>query len=271
MRVVLRRAVSDAQRAIRQLEQREGVGATVQKEQQLVVLRALHDQLATLFTRIGHTISANRQAAAAQAIRTMVQYSEVLHEAGLSDRAIKVFTDGEIARASAAIDSVINRVLNGRLPLSQQVYRTRVLTSGQVDRVIDSAIARGVSWAQLAKDVRSLIDPNVRGGVSYAAQRLGRTEVATAYHATAINYGQSNPFVIAMKWNLSGSHPAADVCDDYAAGGDYPSEEQGLYKPESVPGLPHPQCLCNVTPQTESLASFASAMANGDYDNFLGS
>jgi len=131
--------------------------------------------------------------------------------------------------------------------LSARVHKNADLMSGRIERTIRAHIVGGsVNARELASTVRRFINPNVRGGVSYAAMRLARTEINNTFHDRTVQNGQDRPWVQAMKWNLSGSHPKPDICNKIAEGHS-DGLEPGLYKANEVPEKPHPQCFCYIT------------------------
>lgn len=155
-------------------------------------------------------------------------------------------------RAEILVDAFRSRVQQGiavdaaRIPqeLSVRVYRNEALASGKIERIIRASIIRGMSAREIAQQVESLIDPRVRGGVSHAALRLGRTELNNAFHTRQIAEAQRE-WVSAVRWNLSRSHPREDVCDVYASRDD--GLGSGVWDKHGVPSKPHPQCLCYLT------------------------
>jgi hypothetical protein len=160
------------------------------------------------------------------------------------------------------IESTITHVLETEKPLSARVYKTAALANGQVSQAINRSLARGDSAQKLAKSVRALIDPDVPGGVSYAAKRLGRTEINNAFHAQSIHDAQLAPWVQEMRWHLSKVHePQGCVCETYAV--------YGLFPIEHVPEKPHPNCRCYVTPELPAYDNFENALLSGQFDDFL--
>lgn len=153
------------------------------------------------------------------------------------------------------------RAQSAKFELSPNVYKWEALSNGMVERTISSAIARGAPASNIARSVRNLIDPNVRGGISYAARRTGRTEVANAFHATTISEYGDSPFVQRLEWHLSRSHPKADVCDAYSG---------KKFEPFRTPSKPHPQCLCYLTPVPISNRQLQSGLRNGEFNDYLG-
>ena len=164
--------------------------------------------------------------------------------------------------ASRGIQATMTRILDSRYTLSQQVYHTQALANGTVDRIINSALAKGDSAADLAKAVRSSIRPDVPGGVSYAAMRLGRTEINNAFHAQSIYDVQSKPWVEDVFWNLSKTHePQGCVCEEYAKIKRFPKE--------AIPKKPHPHCLCYLSPQLTQWDEFEANLLGGLYDSYI--
>jgi hypothetical protein len=166
------------------------------------------------------------------------------------------------------VQSLISRKENG-ITLSDKVYRNKALSQGYVDRAINNGLLLGKSAAEIAKDVIGYIDPNVRGGASYAAMRLGRSEVLNAYHTTAINRYKANPWVEKVKWNLSGSHPRPDECNEYADSVHIKNGKAGEFFPEDIPAKPHPNCLCYIEPVVMDLDTFAKNFKSGKFDDYV--
>lgn len=144
------------------------------------------------------------------------------------------------------------------MALSERVYRNGQVASGRIDRLVANGILRGASAREIARDVASLINPNTPGGVSYAAMRLGRTELNNAFHASSAATYSANPFVGRVEWSLSTSHPRADSCDDLV----------GRYRPDEVPDKPHPQCFCYITPVPMSNAELKRRFKSGEFDAY---
>lgn len=175
-----------------------------------------------------------------------------------------------IAKAKVGVDSLISRKQNG-ITLSQRVYKNQALSKGYVDRAINNGLALGKSAKAIAADVVGFIDPATPGGASYAAMRLGRTEVNNAFHATAVRNYQNTPWVQRVKWSLSGSHPAGkvDECNDYADSVHFKGGEAGEFLAMEVPGKPHPNCLCYVEPVVMDLDQYAKNFKSGQYDQYI--
>lgn len=165
--------------------------------------------------------------------------------------------------AARNIDAVMTRVLETEKPLSARVYHSRALAQGQVNRAINKVLATGGSAKDLAKEVTSLIDPATPGGVSYAARRLGRTELNNAFHAQSIHDAQAVPWIEQMEWFLSKRHETdpGDECEQYAL--------IQYFSTDHVPEKPHPNCRCYVTPKVPDRESFVQAVDSGQYNDYL--
>lgn len=180
--------------------------------------------------------------------------SLVLPSSSLSDLA-----HAEAFRAAGAIETAMARMNSSKIPLSEQVYRTGLIARNQVDKYVDGALLRGLSWGDFAKGARDLINPNTPGGVAYAAKRLARTEINNAFHAaTADRYANSGVVGLTVDWNLSESHPTRDLCNEY--------EDEGPYDPEQIPKKPHPQCLCFITANLPDEDDFINALFGDNPD-----
>lgn len=185
--------------------------------------------------------------------------------AGISQAA---WRESMMATSRAGIDSYLSRRENG-YRLSERVYRNSVLSKGYVDKAINNGLLLGKSTAEIARDVRGFISPNVRGGAGYAAKRLARTEVVNAYHRTSIRRYQETPWVDEARWNLSGSHPKPDICNEYAEDSHTRGGEAGVWLVSEIPAKPHPNCLCYVTPMDIGLGEFARRFKSGQFDAYI--
>lgn len=155
------------------------------------------------------------------------------------------------------------------IPLSQKVYKNESWSNGKVQQEINRSIALGESANQLAARVRDLINPGTPGGVSYAANRLGRTEINNSFHRAQVDRRSDEPWTEGFKWHLSGSHPKPDECNLYAERSNFKGGDPGVFKVGSVPGKPHPNCLCFVTTITIGEDEFIDNFLKGDYSDYM--
>lgn len=162
-------------------------------------------------------------------------------------------------QAQNSIRTYLAREQHG-MTLSERVYKNGQVASGRIDRLIGNGILRGASAREIARDVAGLINPNTPGGVSYAAMRLGRTELNNSFHQASNDTYAANPFIGEVDWALSTSHPRADDCDGLAS--------DGPYRPGDVPDKPHPQCLCYTTPVVMAKSEFVRRFKSGEFNEW---
>lgn len=270
MYAVLRRSVAATDAQLK-LIVGKNIGAVIRREQLLAAQIVMHEQIAAIMERAGLLIRAGEARAAAAAIETFVAYDRVLFTAtGASDAYLNAYLRSAKATAASGIEAAKQRMLGtSYIPLSQQVYNTQQLAAGQVDRFIETALARGLTAREFALEVAKFIRPDVRGGVSYAAMRLGRTEINNAFHAKQAEKARETPWTEAVQWNLSGSHPKPDECNEYAEKSHFKNGPPGYWLPADIPHKPHPHCLCFTTPVTVDEDEFLDQFFAGAYDPFI--
>ena len=267
---ILRDALASANREMRRLQNRVGVGAAVRSDQLAASKQAIFRLMADIWRSTGDLVRARRYDAAAAAVESQGIYDAVLFAAVGHEAEFELLVEGLKAFARNAIDLGVNRLTTSAIELSQNVYRAEALSTGQLDRMLNAMLARGSSAREIARAVRGYIDPAVPGGVSYSAMRLGRTELNNAFHAMQAQVMAISPWVEATQWNLSGSHVMPDECDDYASNTDFNGKE-GQYDSTTIPANPHPMCLCFLTPVLMSVSAFGDALGSGAFDNFMAS
>lgn len=266
---LLEKAARDTQKRIEALSSAEKIGARTRLAQERILLNSLYGEIHDLWEGVGYlTIMGEKDAARAAVdsmdFLTQRVYGRAGAEADLIRRQLR-----EAGRAG--VDSLISREENIR-PLSRRIYKNLAWTQNQIARRIQINLIRGVSAKEFAADVASLFRPSVRGGVSYAAMRLARTEINNAFHLTSIRYTREMPWVTGYHWNLSATHagrmPRGDVCNDYAHE-DHEGIGAGNYSKRSVPSKPHPQCLCFITPMAMDPKQFATNYRRGTFNAYL--
>lgn len=166
-----------------------------------------------------------------------------------------------MAQARVGRDSLASKRLND-IRLSELVYNNRQKGIRKVQAIIRQGLRDGLNQKEIGKLVLKWINPNTPGGSKYAARRLARTEIGNAFHRSSIEQYKVQPWVNGVKWNLSGTHKdkKSDACDDYANSVHYRKGEPGVFKPDQVPGKPHPQCMCYLTPVVMDKAEFQRKM-----------
>jgi hypothetical protein len=252
---------------LNRLARRNGIGASVRRDQLAFTQAALHRESANLFRQIGLEVEAGRADAAAAAVDSLYPSRWLAQVMPTEDLDYLMRSAKETAvRGLATAEARMNL---SRIPLSERVWKTQSLVSGKMDSIINDALLRGASARELAGDVMRYVRPSTPGGVRYAANRLARTELNNAFHATQVQEGIKTPWTTALRWNLSGSHPKPDECNEYAEDTHIPNGQAGVWRPEDVPPKPHPNCLCFTTPVMVGRDQFVNSFLSGDYDSFI--
>lgn len=227
----------------------------MQLQSQKASLNAMIDRS---YADIGKAVREGQVAAAKAASAVVSQYENELLKLVADPAAMRRIAAGEAARTVNNLDAAMKR-MSGQsyVPLSKQVYNTSKLSKGWIDSKINQALASGWDAKRLAKEVAGSINPNVRGGVSYAANRLARTEINNAYHAASWDRFNRSVIVEEVEWLLSSSHPEDDICNDYAT--------QSPFKKNAVPAKPHPHCYCYIVPRLPTDEEFIDKLFAGEY------
>lgn len=260
--ILLKEAADDAAKLVEHNVGKLGtVSGQVKAAQLQAAIRGLQPVSTALWSGTGKITQAGMYQAGAAAADQALDLDLLL---GMPGKGIIQYANLIHFDAAQSVEDIISRRTEG-FALSQKIYANGKLTVRQVGRIVEKNLALQRSAREIAQQVRSHFHPNVPGGTSYAAMRLARTEINNAHHTTTKRLGKAKPWVLAMKWNLSRSHPKPDPCDAYAAH----NEGLGAGVYEDPPSKPHPQCLCYLTHVTESEEEFINKLANGQYDNWL--
>lgn len=265
---LLQEAAKDAAKAAEAATKVGSFSGKARAAQQRIVVNAVNGVMRDLWEGVGYLSIFGEKEAAAVALESTDFLAKGVWKKATGGRADLIRAVQEQARAGA--NAYISRQEN-LVQLSRRVYTNMALATGQVDREINKALIRGLGSGDLAKIVRPMIRPDVRGGVSYAAMRLARTEINNAFHFEQIRYTREMPWVEGYKWNLSGSHPKGqkgDPCADMASK-NHDGLGRGVYKKANVPGKPHPQCLCFLTNVTMDNSTFEARLRSGAFDQYL--
>lgn len=265
IRGILFEAAQDAFKQISDLEGKDGIGAQTRISQLGSFMQIVRKIDSDIFREIGPVLRNGMQDSAEAAVDALSE-----HEARLISRlfpgsvsASEDWLASQRKSAALGVNHAISRHLGASAPLSRRVYRSRSLSNGYVERIINSALATGASARDIAQRVREHINPATPGGVSYAAMRLGRTELNNAFHATTIELMQNRPWIEQAQWNLSKRHDERIncKCEEYA--------RQRTFPVDRVPRKPHPNCRCFTTPILIDDETFDTNLLIGMYDSVL--
>lgn len=264
IRGILFQASQDAFAQISALEGKDGIGAQTLISQIGSFMRIVREIDNSIFRDIGPIIRGGSQDAAEAAVDALGE-----HEKALTRRlfgsvgATEDWLDSQRKSAALGVNNAIRQYLGASEPLSRRVYKSRSLSNGYVERIIRSQLAVGGSARDIAQRVRSHINPSTPGGVSYAAMRLGRTELNNAFHATSIALMDDRPWIDQAQWNLSKRHDEKTgcKCEEYAVLKYFPIDR--------IPRKPHPQCRCFTTPVLIDWQTFENNLQIGMYDSYI--
>lgn len=234
-----------------------GAGGVVRAAQLKMTLIAINKiQRAMWLTAVAGVIG-RRADDAAEAGETAVETLTRVAYAALPEQAADALVRSLRLSAESGIKSDAAR---RKRELSRRVYKNASLTNGKIETIIRTGLVSGLSAKELADEVYKHVSPRAPGGASYSAMRLARTEINNAFHERQIA-GATRPGVIAVVWNLSGSHRVPDKCNVLA------TQNKGEYPPDKVPDKPHPNCFCYLTYKTMGREAFKKALEGGDFDD----
>jgi hypothetical protein len=244
------------------------VSDPVRYAQMATVRRAILEQQAQLLRQLGRVVEARRLEASARAIQLgNAMDAFVLDALGQSTLAREVLTNLQFGLARTT-DVALARMGFSYTDLAQRIYRNDVWLGSRIDQRINSLLAQGKTAREFAAEAVDWFNPNTPGGVRYAATRLARSEINNAFHAVSVQQAQDKPWVTGMRWYLSGSHPRADVCDEFADEDKF-ELGKGIWPKDEVPRKPHPHCFCYVAPVQLEEDAFLENLVNGNYNKWL--
>lgn len=157
------------------------------------------------------------------------------------------------------------RALEKGTPFSRRSITATAQRVSQSNAVARALLTKRLNEQQtgtgLANVAKAQLQPKVTGGVSYVAKRLVRTEMATAFHTAQIERASQTPWVKGMRWKLSETHKGKDICNTLA---------NRVFAVNSVPDIPHPNCMCTLEPVFVSNKEFDDMLAAGLFDSLIG-
>lgn len=240
----------------------------IRHQQMATVRKALLEHQSAALRALGRVVEARRLEAAARAIQlgnAMDAY--VLDRLGRNSLAQEVLTNLAYGLEQTT-EVALARMGYSYTDLSERIYNNDVWLGSRIDNRITAMLAQGLTAKEFAAEAVNWFNPNTPGGVRYASMRLARSEINNAFHAVSVQQVQDKPWVHAMQWHLSGSHPKADVCDEYA------NEDKfdlgaGVWPKGEVPRKPHPHCFCYATGIQVDEDEFLNTLLGGGYDDWI--
>lgn len=266
MTAVMEQASEDAEKEIKRLLAKDSFSSAVRAEQLKMAVAGMDDLTRQMWSDHEKLIRGGMFQNGALAADQSLDMDLFL---GMPGGAVVQYADLIHWNAAQAVDDLISRHSSG-YTLADRIYANGTVTTRTVGNIVDKALVQNLSAREIAKQVRGYYSPDVPGGASYAAMRLGRTEINNAHHHTTIRLSDDKPWVVGYKWNLSKSHPKPDPCDELANADDF-ELGAGVYERGSAPDRPHPQCLCYLTHLMEDEEEFMNNLVSGEYDDKLSS
>lgn len=162
--------------------------------------------------------------------------------------------------ATTSVRAVAHLAARAETPTIFRTLVKRHITEAQpeLNAMIESAVARGVSPARLTNDVARLIGGHEVAADAYGmkppdlsamrtvfsdARRIAVSEVNNALREANAQLLATSRTIEAAKWQLSGAHPRLDACDVLAES-DWYGLGAGMYVVGAWPTAPHPYCGC---------------------------
>lgn len=259
--VILQRAAREIEQRIRKLK--VGVGGEVRAAQLRLVLAEVREVQKALWESGVRSILLEGRNAGATAAEINAETIQRVMYASLPEDVAEALARGIEATARAGIKTDYARIPRA---LSTRVYKNEALANKTIEQLIRSGLIQGLSAKELAQTVYRYVSPTAPGGASYSSLRLARTEINNAFHQQQI-LAADRPGVLGVKWNLSGSHPKPDECNDLAQRDN--GLGPGVYDKANVPAKPHPQCFCYLTYEMMTPAQFKKSLDSGAFDDIL--
>jgi hypothetical protein len=168
-----------------------------------------------------------------------------------------------------ATRAVLSRMLDDGKLFSDRIWDLQQFSDNEISKTVTRGVLQGKSHTELMKDLEPFLrmddqefqafqrtwaethdeawkaDWKTRGRLKYNLQRLSRSEINNAHREAQVLSARVSPWVKALKWNLSASHPKPDICDTWATQ-DLHGLGPGIYPFDDVP-LDHPNGLCFIT------------------------
>ena len=259
IKLILLQGAEDARNALIALDHSRVFSSGVRSAQIRLAMNEIRTVHAQIFGDMIPIIKDGHKDAASIASGGLSEIDkEYLDAIFVSRASVEGFIEGQKRSAQLGVAHAISRVTKSKKPLSERVYRSRSLANQWVQRLVTSSILRGDSSRDIAKAVEGHILPHTPGGTSYAAMRLGRTELNNAFHATAITQAEDRPWIDSMEWNLSSTHVLQKCkCEEY--------RRVRFFPMGNVPEKPHPHCRCFITPVLEPFGDFLQKYKAGYY------
>lgn len=259
----VRRLAEYYRQAIRDVE-RDASANAISAERADALRRQLRERIGILEKRVFGGTKATVEQTVSKVVSEHVDAHRTLARAA-------GVTGPRAVRMASSLDAVNDRALllltaRRRVPLATLVHRNMQDAIPDLDRLLGSAVSRGVSTRRVTKDIayllsggdpavadRELIDLSLYGlrdadvagfkTLWSDARRIAVSETNNALRESNRASLEASTIVAGATWQLSGRHFVPDECD-VIAGVDAYGLGRGVYPPERWPVAPHPYCAC---------------------------
>jgi hypothetical protein len=164
-------------------------------------------------------------------------------------------------RTAGVADPILSQALGSMDDLSRSIWKIKGNARQQIADTIRQGLLQGRSQAAIARDVEKYMYAKWkptrsagritsawkergaiakgRGGASWQARRLVRTEITKAHTAMVESSMQDHPFIGGVNW-VRTTHGRADICEENEAHSPY-TFDVDYPKPPA-----HPNCMCRL-------------------------
>ena len=180
---------------------------------------------------------------------SMNRYDAAVAAVNLHDLTPLIRTE-VISKLESALPSIIDD--------SMLANTSATVTEGWLGNLMDRLAASNLPAREVASTMLDWVNPDVSGGLSYAADRLVQDQLSNSFHDAQVETADLRG-IATVFWRLDPGHDREDECDDYA--------DQEFYI-DDVPDIPHIGCLCYLEPgQNAEEAAAGQTIDGGNQDN----
>jgi hypothetical protein len=254
-----RQAVGNVVRALREAAKRiEGPDETLTPAR----ARVLRDRILGVIQELENVTTDTTRQSVLVTVRDIVdihrRVNERLMERYVGDAALREALAGRFDHVAVRAVAAIGSRARNAATFRTLVHRHMEDAAADLDRVLVSGIARGVSSARLAKDVQRVLEGDHPDLTDYGLRRtelsglrtveadarmIALSETNNAMREANALAMQESPIIVAAKWQTSGNHPVEDECDELATADEH-GYGPGFWRVDDWPDAPHPNCGC---------------------------
>lgn len=183
---------------------------------------------------------------------------------GLSTREASRFAETATGNLAAIPSTIAKEALAAQLPTEGITLSERIWNldhAADINRIVENGILNNLNPESIARQLDGFVRPdrNVETltpygrALNFDSMRLARTEVIRAQGEAQKEVLRNTPWVTSLMWDAEGEKPCEE-CDAYNG---------STYTLDDLPDFPpHPQCKCNLIPQSIPDEEWDSAMTD---------